>query len=274
MKNPIPKELCHYTKRDTALEKILFNKQLKLGRLGLTNDPKETKSRTISVISDSEKQYSIFDIAHRAERVMKEEWRVLCLTKHLRTRKGHSDRNHYLNFFAPGYCRPRMWAQYAENHSGVCLIFDGRRLETEIDSKKGKGYKVFCGAVSYYNYDSVTSKSIDFFDIETLGLLNGIRKHYYNFYKHYFLSKYPDWRDESEYRWLIHSPRKKADEFISIKGTLVAVLVGADFSKAYESLLKDLCKNLNVSAGRMCWKNGVPIAQFGSIYDPKDPTHR
>lgn len=266
----IPKELCHYTKRDTAIEKILFNRQLKLGRLGLTNDPKETKTRTISVISDYEKQYDLFDIAHKAEKVMKEEWRVLCLTKHLPTRKTYSNRNVYLNFFAPGYCRPRMWAQYAENHSGVCLIFDGKRLAAEIECKKKRGYQVFCGAVSYYNYDSIVSKSIDYSDIETLGLLNGIRRHYYNYYEHYFLSKYPDWRDESEFRWLIHSPRKKSDEFINIDGALKAVLVGAGFPRAYESSLRELCRNINVSAGRMDWKNGVPIALLGSIYDPKD----
>jgi hypothetical protein len=40
-----PKEVCHYTSRDTALKYILHNKEILLGNLSETNDPRETKTR-------------------------------------------------------------------------------------------------------------------------------------------------------------------------------------------------------------------------------------
>ena len=39
----IPTEVCHYTSKETAMEHILESKKIRLGRLGLTNDPRESK---------------------------------------------------------------------------------------------------------------------------------------------------------------------------------------------------------------------------------------
>lgn len=39
----IPTEVCHYTSREIAVEHILESKRIRLGRLGLTNDPRESK---------------------------------------------------------------------------------------------------------------------------------------------------------------------------------------------------------------------------------------
>jgi len=39
----IPTEVCHYTSKETAMEHILESKKIRLGRLGFTNDPRESK---------------------------------------------------------------------------------------------------------------------------------------------------------------------------------------------------------------------------------------
>jgi hypothetical protein len=266
----IPNELCHYTTRETALEKILFNKQIKLGRLGSTNDPKEAKARSHLLISDvTDKVHKqINSISKTAEKVSKDEWKVFCLTKSLPINLENTRKNVYLSFFAHGYSRPRMWAQYGENHSGVCLIFDGECLSKKLEGLKDKSHTLFHGSVSYDSYNKTISKPLDFSDIKDLGKLTAIRKHYFDNYEYFFLSKHPDWRDETEYRWLVHNSGKKKDEFINIEGALVAVLVGVDFPKVYEIVLRELCKELNVSAGKMAWINGFPMPNFGSIYNP------
>jgi len=266
----IPKELCHYTKRETALEKILFNKQIKLGRLGLTNDPKESKTRSHVIPSGSGyKLHTQFkNINTAVEKVSKDEWKVFCLAKSLPINLENTRENVYRGLFAPGYSRPRMWAQYGENHSGVCLIFDGERLSKNIESLKDKNKIVIHGPVSYDNYDKSISNHLDLSDIKNLGPLRAVRKYYYDNYEYFFLTKHPDWRDETEYRWLIHDTGKKKDEFVSIEGALAAILVGIDFPPVYEITLKELCKGLNISAGKMEWINGFPMPQFGSIYNP------
>jgi hypothetical protein len=267
----IPKELCHYTNRETALEKILFNKQIKIGKLGLTNDPKETKARSIQILSDvadrTQVNKDIDKIAKYAEMVTKDEWKVLCFTKSLHQEDEKTRKDMYLNLFSRGYCRPRMWAQYSENHSGVCLIFDGENLSKNIENLKKKNCTIYHGSVSYDNYDIAPSKSLDFSIAKISDLLSAIRIHYNDNHEYYFLSKHPDWRDETEYRWLIHSTKKK-DEFVTVGDALVAVIVGIDFPQVYETTLRELCKELNVSAGRMEWINGIPNPQLGSIYNP------
>jgi hypothetical protein len=83
----IPDELCHYTRRETALEKILFNKLIRIGKLGLTNDPKETKARSIQILSDvaDRAHKDINKIAKYAEKVTKDELRVFCLRERFKS---------------------------------------------------------------------------------------------------------------------------------------------------------------------------------------------
>jgi len=271
----IPKELCHYTKKDVALEKILFGKKIKLGLIGLTNDPKEgNQNKPVIMFSNisHQREFNPWEFSDETEKISKDEWKVLCLTKHLQGRTTNNTlKNVVSSRFRHGYSRPRMWAQYAENHTGLCIIFYGNKLNANINSalKDREQCQIFHGEVTYRNYNSVESKWLDYSDIIKYGLTNGIRKHYSDNYQHYFLSKFPDWQGESEYRWLIHSPTKEP-ELISIEGTMKAVLVGSEFPKVYEPAIKKICKELNVSAGRMHWNNGMPDPNFLEIYDPKN----
>ncbi|MCE9644709.1 MAG: DUF2971 domain-containing protein [Chloroflexi bacterium] len=267
----IPRELCHYTKKDTALEKILFKRQIRLGQLGLTNDPKESKWRSFAIIyPENYKPRDSYPFPESEEvyRISKEEWKVLCMTQHLPKRKYKSlMKNEIMPRFQHGWNRPRMWAQYADNHSGVCLIFDGKILHSNIVSSLKDRCKIFHGPVSYKNYNAAVTRPIDYSDIIDLGLTNGIRKFLFEHHNEYFLTKFPDWENESEYRWLLHSD-SKSEEYVSIEGALKAVLVGSDFPKVYEPAIKEVCKGLGVSVGRMHWSNGIPSANFGEIFDP------
>jgi hypothetical protein len=161
-----------------------------------------------------------------------------------------------------------MWAQYAENHSGVCLIFNGKKLHANIESSINESSKLFYGAVSYKNYGSIASQPLEYYDLIS-GLSEKVRMHYYRHYKHYFLSKYPDWENESEYRWLIHNT-SNAPEFVTIGGALKTVLVGSDFPKAYEPSIVAICKELKVNVGKMTWVNGLPQPSLNCLYNSKE----
>src|SRR5512139_2073937 len=157
----IPKEVCHYTKKNIALEKILFEKKIKFGLLGLTNDSKESKWKPITPISPANYMltpYGIDQVYKEAERISKEEWKVLCMSRHFPIRK-HRDsmKSAVISKFRHGYNRPRMWAQYAENNSGVCLVFDGKKLHANIKSSLTDKSKLFYGTVNYKNYGCIVS---------------------------------------------------------------------------------------------------------------------
>src|SRR5215467_10292150 len=100
----IPNELCHYTRRETALEKILFNKTIRLGKLGLTNDPKETKTKSIQVLSDiaDRGRVDYRKISKYDEKITKDEWKVLCFTESLHPEPERTRQDMYLNCFSHG----------------------------------------------------------------------------------------------------------------------------------------------------------------------------
>jgi hypothetical protein len=179
----------------------------------------------------------------------------------------------YAAFIDPGYARPRMWAQYADNHKGVCLLFDKNKIDEKIQQKfKGK---CFPGTVGY---DGETFVSLSLFlppatslinDIRILGTKEAVRKYVFDHYAALFLRKNPDWEHETEYRWLIHSTIQEIED-ITIDEAIQAVLVGVDFQKIYEPSLIPLCKDLRIPAKRILWKNGIPKTEFETIYEPKN----
>jgi hypothetical protein len=85
----IPKELFHYTKKDTALEKILFERKIRLGQLRFTNDPKESKGVNIGLSYTGKKSRMKWasEVITETRRAFGEEWNVLCMTKNLPKRK-------------------------------------------------------------------------------------------------------------------------------------------------------------------------------------------
>lgn len=268
----IPKELFHYTKKDIALEKILFERKIKLGQICFTNDPKETKRLQVSFShsnSDKWNHTKVNNVFGEIERVFKEEWNVLCMTKTLPQRKYKETERHFvMGQSRYGYAHPKMWAHYGDNHSGVCIIFDGKKLNSNIQLALRGKCRIFSGSVDYKTYAVTYKHSIDSSYIDKYGLSDGVREYFFKNYKGFFLTKHPDWASESEFRWILHNTTK-SPEFVSIDGAIKSILVGSEFPLAYEILIKELCKELSIPVGRIMWMNGMPFPSFGSIYSPK-----
>jgi hypothetical protein len=170
-----------------------------------------------------------------------------------------------------GFSHSRMWAQYGKNHLGICLLFDGRKLEDNIRQfleLAGADYPILHGFVRY-NYEAsvrITPTHLDpEFQYERPS--DRIRKTLIKHYEANFLYKSLEWKTEHEYRWLVHCT-DSSDLLIPIENAIKAVIVGADFPKVYEASLIVLCENLKIPAGRIHWNNGRPYVNRYQIYKP------
>ncbi|MCC7119651.1 MAG: DUF2971 domain-containing protein [Anaerolineales bacterium] len=269
----IPTELCHYTKKDIALEKIFYEGKIKFNQLGRTNDPKESVVYpTVTYFpslgdKNADEYYKL--LVNEFQRIQKEEWKVLCMTMHSPKKK---NQNKEASTFRYGWNRPVMWAHYAENNSGVCIIFDGNKLYTSIKSDL-RQYKLISKKVCYEKPSTQIKYYDDFQKVikeqpKIADLRAQIRKHLEEKHAEYFFSKFSTWRDETEYRFLVHNISNQ-DEFVNIHGAIKSILVGSNFPKVYIPSIEKIAMELNISAGKMLWTNGIPTPQFGSIYNPK-----
>lgn len=280
----IPKEVFHYTKGSIALENILFDKKIKVGQFKYTNDPKESKEhRFVNFVSSpgegldaSGREFA--ELVRKLEKVGTKiklnEWKVLCVSKN------HPDLNPTRvsligdsGLLLYGNCRPRMWAYYAEKHTGVCLKFNGDKLDEQITrtlSDKNKKCEIRYGDVEYDDekvFDTTSPMiSLDGIsklkDVELEALL---RAYFIKNYKEVFLTKSTDWESEYEFRWLVHN-QDDTNEFVPIDNVLETVFVGVDFPEVYYPSLFKCCKDLGVPARRIVWDNGIPYSPF--IFKP------
>ena len=115
----------HYTKPEIAIDFILKDRRLRLSKLTSTNDPKESKN-CFFIPGTNERRnldrYTPDKLSKMLNKHIKDETSLLCLSK-----DQPLSGNHMVDLNLRGFCRPRMWAQYASNHTGVCLVF---RFET------------------------------------------------------------------------------------------------------------------------------------------------
>ena len=265
----IPKEVFHYTTTKIALEKIFFEKQLRIGQLKFTNDPKESKEHLFAEFIDPP-PYKDWDLAMWIEKltliakpIKLNEWKVLCFSINhpdLESEKVPIDENPLLS----GGHRPGMWAHYGENHKGVCIKFNGNKLDEQIKkSFSDNEYSVFCGEVAYDDRYINEGANI-YINLNDISELNDkefeewLRREYFGKnYARIFLKKSKGWENEYEFRWLVHS-KKDAPEYIPINTIAEEVLVGCDFHEAYYPSLFKFCEELGISAYKVFWDNGKP----------------
>jgi hypothetical protein len=250
---PPDKYLYHYTKLEIALEKIIPNQTLKLGLISATNDPRESKDWFFIPIDGRVGETPLSsELMKITSAGLRKGCKVLCLS---------SDCN-----YSKGYCLPRMWAQYTDNNRGVCLVLNKHSLIVSAKKQlKAKG-TVYMEKVKYTAHlDSHLSFSIDMQKYDAGNYESLWDEMVKKYWKHYFFKKHADWKKEQEYRIVLRDKRDiKEDipEFLSIDGTLEAIIFGVDCPTIYSLLVKNLCFERKIGCYKMKWINGNP-----SIYE-------
>lgn len=117
----------------------------------------------------------------------------------------------------------RMWAQYADNHKGVCLVFDKKKLVEDFENSfKSELCETHCRKVEYTNNldslkETLSQPCDSFLTLDKIQFL--------------FL-KCEDFKDEQEFRLLLINEKLKDENEIvsfSIANSICGVIPGTSF---------------------------------------------
>jgi hypothetical protein len=257
----------HYTGAAVARDYILKNRTLKLGSYTRTNDPKESKAWEFDLWTNQNRHlgnYKMQELSSWFSAALKANAKLACFSLDSSPLSG----DHTRDILSRGFAKPRMWAQYAENHSGVCLVFDRSKLLEAVHSQLGALIH-FAGPVTYQNHYLVRpltahEYSINIDQLETLGPQGYLQSHVRLHHKALFFEKLLDWRDEVEWRILVLSD-SDADLLVPIDDALVGIVHGASINRTISDDILQASDSTSIEHMGLTWKNSNPWYDLGSF---------
>lgn len=255
--------IYHYTKSKTAIDHILNDGTLKLSSFSKTNDPKETKSWFFIPGTNEGRNLDKYNPDFFSEVLnpyFKEATQLLCFSK-----DGNLNGNHMEDNPQRGFCKPRMWAQYGDNHAGVCLIFDFKRF-SELFYKQFSEMTYHCDNVDYQDrllpdVQMEQAFIINVDHLERRGKKDYVYDHLLKHKKRLYFEKAKDWENESEYRFVVFECTKEL--YFAFKNSLSGILFGENCSDSDISKIVALTKNQGMQYQQLKWRNCTPWFDFG-----------
>ena len=249
----------HYTSAARCAEDILPSMSLRMGSFAGLNDPREAKTWPFRFYSRDGSGFHR-DLFNEATEIVTQQSLMLSCSRN----NPEGDRHDQLRL---GFAHPRMWAQYANGHRGVCLALDIAALDTAV-RETAAARPVFCGPVDYLQSGHAPIGPegdpygiVYLEDIESRGLQAMIDSLVMQYHRHLFFTKHLDWRDEWEFRWVVRS-KDGQPLFVPIATALRAVFVGQDCCSDDFGRLLTLCRSAGIPVHRVYW-HGWAISVFG-----------
>lgn len=265
--------LYHYTSANTAIEYILKNKQLKLGKYINTNDPKETKTWQISIGTNENRDlsgYSLTEISERFTQSLKNKTNLACFSQDEALTGDHTR-----DIYARGFGKSRMWAQYADNHKGVCLVLEKSAIRKSAEEQFGdERFRLYGGPLIYKDrlITQVNNPAdgfvIDADYLEKLGFDEYVKAHVKTHHKALFFEKVTDWSRENEFRVVVFGEREE-DLFLNIDGAIAGVVFGTDCAEEDIMTTVARCEAGKTQFEQIVWKNCTPWYSFRLEWIPR-----
>lgn len=234
--------LFHYTKADSFF-KILEDMTLLPSRFDKLNDLNEANIFNLN-------QQINFKIMLDAYKYIKDKCSILCFSQNYKVA-----RNSYL----AGSNHPAMWAHYANNTDGVCIVIDKEEF-IEINKNVLESH--------FYKFKNVTYKQTVSSGNANVNLNvdspeEFIRKNW----RYLFFQKHIDWKQESEHRLFImdYGTDSEHKEKFSIKGCVKYIILGTNFLRNEDRMLKLISMVMNTKYKL----NHYLIPQSFASIDPK-----
>lgn len=255
--------LYHYTKAETAIDYILSSGTLKFSSYRNTNDPKESKDWFFIPGTNENRDLSKYTPEYLTDIMnprLKLATNLLCFSID-QSLTG----NHLEDTPKRGFCKPRMWAQYADNHKGICLVFNSETLSKEIH-KNFNRLTYISDHIQYKDRliaDIQTEQAfiVNIDCLENWGADEYAYGHGQKFAKRLFFEKALDWSNEDEYRWVVFDCENEL--LLEYKNALRGIVFGANCSDDTISKIVNLTKNQALQYQQLKWRNCTPWFDFG-----------
>jgi hypothetical protein len=250
--------LYHYTKASTAIEHILASSTIRLAAIPDMNDPWEERSPSIGFTTG----YSLpdFQLNEVVRRVLHGARAACFCQDDLPALKGKTWAQ-AVGSSAFGWARDRMWAQYADNHRGVCLCFDRTTLVSSFRESLAQRGKCIEGDVTYDDDDAGTY--IDYDEARKVGSEEYARRFREDAAQEHYLRKRKDWEGEREFRIVLLDARPWSGHArVPIRDSLKAIIVGHRFSDAYRPCLEVLHRDLGIRTFKYMCKPPPHLAAY------------
>jgi len=257
----VDKYLYQYRSAKTLVEHILPTQSLRMGPFAFTNDPRETKDWVFGYGTrngplDIEQ---IKRVEQEATQTAKSKSKVICFV-----RDGADGVGMELNaIYERGFCRPRMWAQYAQNHTGACLVFQSNSLRKALSDSISNPADLFEADVAYLDRSRAQSLQnnpfiLDSDAIRQHGVREAVRAHVHRYWRALFFEKMKDWSDEREHRWVLWEADNDFHHF-SFRHSLVGIVLGPDFPSEFLDPVFTFSEQYkSAEVAQIQWINGVP----------------
>jgi hypothetical protein len=233
--------LYHFTSSHSLLDFILKDETLKFNSLKNTNDPLEYK-KILPVMIGDEDPFENYHNYNSEINSFKEKLKVACFTiddfDRLNTPKA---------IYGKGFSKSRLWAQYADQHRGVCIVFNKNELleKLKIMNVKPSANKIeYSDENTYLKEISIILSQTKKYDKEKL-----IKSLYV---------KNLDFQDENEYRILIESHNKEP-YYLGIKNCIKAIIIGDNCTPEIRQRIINICNERHINKYDINWSSSGPF---------------
>jgi hypothetical protein len=245
--------LYHFTSKETAIEQILYNQNLRFGDFNLTNDPQEYKSKLTDAIGygwDDEHHDKISIITKYIDELIKSSGFIsMCQNRYEKA-----------ELVEEGCLKSRMWSQYGGNHSGICLVFCKEILLQEIQHAIDSEHKLLAKKIEYKDPSSTrtnSSLSVNGYELNSISPSITAENYIFDSQDIVFFQKQPDYKDENEFRIVAVGKRDNvaSGTMIKISNSLKAIILGDAFPKVYLPSIKALSAKMSIPYRKLHWEN-------------------
>ena len=259
------KYVYHYTRAETARDFILKSSTLRLNTFSETNDPRESKAWTFNLWTTGKYdlgRYNMQEMSAWFSNVLKSKARLACFVRDQAPLTG----DHTRDILQRGLARARMWAQYADKHRGVCLVFDKARVIKAVTAHLSPRL-CWVGDVVYRDHYIVRSApphefAINVDELEALGPEQYAQRHVDLYHHQLFFEKLTDWKDEVEWRVVVLG-QDEDPLHLPIESALVGVIHGVSIDIDISEQLIIQTEGRSVEHMGIIWKNSGPWYDLG-----------
>ncbi|ACT59037.1 DUF2971 domain-containing protein [Hirschia baltica] len=254
--------LYHYTKAEIFNDFIAPSMKLKMNSLDKMNDPRESTTWEFDWLNPINDEF--LKGSARLNDDIRTYSRLTSFCRDELHSLSDGELDHFDVTYKRGFSRPRMWAQYGGDHSGVCLVFDTQKLLRNFKAFGVKqNLRLIDGKVEYANRKPngniarQNAFTIDGTEYRNLSRYDYAQYHVEKHYRELLFTKHLDWRDENEYRIMLYG-QSKDPIFVPFFDALKYVVLGSKCEGQTREKIVDFCCSTSINAAYLKWKNGYP----------------